>query len=323
MERYVFSGSLTDEMKELLENMPDFEPLDILNTQIDRGTCDKLMSWKADGFCRWFLLDSGAFSIHTQKCPQRFLPENGGVDFYIEYINEKDDLIDVCAQLDTIPGKFGLPKSPEDYENSAQGSWDNFLYMRSKIKSPNKVMPVYHMGEDIKYLGRMLDYEDEHGKLEWVGISPANDRSKEDRMIFLGNVYDYIKKSNNPEVKTHVYGFTSLDAMSKYPCTTADSITHRLLSGYAKIISYDHGIISVSKRDRTSKAKSNWSFVDCADEYNLNRLKQEAESMNLTIEQLQESVSARVAFNIKNIQRLVKTKYKYKSSNLVRQRKLF
>lgn len=317
MEKYVFSGSLTNEMKELLEAMPDFEPLDMLVSQVDRSTVRTVIQWRKEGFCRWFFVDSGAFSVHTGKaqCTQ---------DDYIEYLNSIDGDFDVCAQLDTIPGKFGQPKSKEDYIESAEKSWENFLYMRSKLKSPEKVMPVSHFGEDTKYLKRMLEWKDENGKqLEYIGLSPANDATKDERMLYLRNMYDIIHKSSNPNVKTHIYGFTSLDAMSKFPCFSADSITHRLLSGYCKLITREWGIISVSNRDRTSKAKSNWSFIQCADEFNLNKLKEEAAGMNLTLEQLQTSVSARVVFNIKNIQYLSKTKYKYHESNLVRPKKLF
>lgn len=317
MEKYVFSGSLTKEMRDMLESCDDFEPLDILVSQVDRGSVRQVIEWKREGFCRWFFCDSGAYSVHTGKW-------KGTVDDYIEFLNEISDDMDVCAQLDTIPGKFRQPKTPEDYVESANKSWENFLYMRSKLKCPEKLMPVSHMGESLESFMRMLEWEDENGKmLEYIGLSPANDRSKEDRMLYLQNMYDAIKKSKNPNVKTHIYGFTSLDAIAKFPCYSADSITHRLLSGYAKIITSFQGIVSVSKRDRTSKAKSNWSFIDGADEYNLKRLADEAKSMNLTIEQLQNSVSARVVFNIKNIQRLIKTKYAYHEGNTTRSKKLF
>lgn len=317
MEKYVFSGSLTTEMKDLLEAMSDFEPLDMLVSQVDRSTVKQLIEWRKCGFCRWLFIDSGAFSYHTGKW-------KGTVDDYIEFLNSIDGDFDVCAQLDTIPGHFGQPKKPEDYVESAEKSWENYLYMRTKVKSPEKVMPVSHMGESIESFKRMLEWKDENGNhLDYIGLSPANDRSKEDRMLYLQNMYDIIKKSSNPNVKTHIYGFTSLDAMSKFPCYSADSITHRLLSGYAKLITKDFGIISVSKRDRTSRAKSNWSFVDGADDFNLDKLKEEAASMNLTLDQLQESVAARVVFNIKNIQRLTKTKYAYHPDNLSKQKRLF
>ena len=61
MEKYVFSGSLTDSMHDMLLAMPDFEPLDILVSQIDRSAIKKAIKWKHEGFCRWLFIDSGAY----------------------------------------------------------------------------------------------------------------------------------------------------------------------------------------------------------------------------------------------------------------------
>ena len=317
MEKYVFSGSLTEEMHDMLINMPNFEPLDILITQLDRSAIKKTIQWKHEGFCRWLFIDSGAFSVHTGKA-------NTTADEYIDYINSIDDDIDVCAQLDTIPGKFGQPKSKEDYEESARKSWENFLYMRQKLKSPHKVMPVFHFGEDFKALENMLNWTDENGNhLDYIGISPANDASQDDKNAYLQNVADVIKASCNPNVKTHLYGMTSLDALSKYPCYSADSISHRLISGYAKVLSENFGVISISKKSRTVKSKSNMSFVETADEYNMKKLKDEIEALGFTLEQIQESSSARVAMTMHNIQKLIKTKYRYKEGNIKRSRRLF
>jgi len=317
MDKYVFSGSLTDEMHDMLLGMPDFEPLDILVSQLDRSAIKKTIQWKREGFCRWLFIDSGAFSIHTGNA-------NTTVDEYIEYLNSIDDDIDVFAQLDTIPGKFGQPKSREDYEESARKSWENYLYMRERVKSPSKLMPVFHFGEDFSALNNMLTWRDENGDhLDYIGISPANDATQGEKNIYLQEVADFIRASENPHVKTHLYGMTSLDALSKYPCYSADSISHRLISGYAKILSKHFGIISVSKRSRTSATKSNMSFVDIADEHNLNILKQEIEELGFTLEQIQESSSARVAFTMHNIQKLIKTKYAYKETRVKRARRLF
>ena len=317
MEKYVFSGSLTDEMHDMLINMPEFEPLDILITQLDRSAIKKAIQWKQEGFCRWLFIDSGAFSVHTGKA-------NTTADEYIEYINSIDEYVDVCAQLDTIPGRFGQPKSKEDYAESAKKSWENFLYMRTKLKSPHKVMPVFHFGEDFSALENMLNWTDENGDhLDYIGISPANDAPQADKNAYLQNVADVIKASCNPNVKTHLYGMTSLDALSKYPCYSADSISHRLVAGYAKVLSAHFGVISVSKKSRTAKTKSNMSFVETADELNMKKLTDEIESLGFTLEQIQESSSARVVMTMYNIQKLIKTKYKYEASNVKRSRKLF
>lgn len=317
MEKYVFSGSLTDEMHDMLLAMPDFEPLDILISQLDRSAIKKAIQWKHEGFCRWLFIDSGAFSIHTGNA-------NTTADEYIEYLNSIDGDIDVFAQLDKIPGQFQKPKSKEDYEESARLSWENFLYMRSRVKSPHKLMPVFHYGEDFSVLQKMLSWRDDDGNmLDYIGISPANDVNQQAKNVYLNEVANTIKTSGNPNVKTHLYGMTSLDALSKYPCYSADSISHRLISGYAKILSEHFGIISVSKRTRTSATKSNLSFVDTADEYNMKILKDEIEALGFTLEQIQDSSSARVAMTMHNIQKMIKTRYAYREDRVKRSKKLF
>ena len=329
--RYVFSGSLTNTMHDLILEMPNFEPFDILVSQVDRSSLKKFIQWKREGFCRWLFCDSGAFSVHTGK-------KSVTQDEYIQYMNEIDSDIDIFAQLDVIPGEFGKPKSEQDYIESAEQSWTQFLYQRSRIPNKKKLMPVYHFGEDTKYLKRMLEYIDEDGdRLDYIGLSPANDASVEDRKLYLQNMYDIIRASHNPNVKTHVYGFTSLDAMSKFPCYSADSCTHRLLCGYNKIVSKEFGIISTSKRPRSMRVKSNLSFVECADEYNLEKLRNELYDLNVTtdlakkygyevddvLDWVSEDNNIRVAITMKNIQTLYATKYRYQESNLVSQKKLF
>lgn len=317
MDKYVFSGSLTNEMHDILKAHPKFKPLDILTTQIDRAGVRQAIEYKKEGFCRWFFLDSGAFSVHTGKA-------HTTLDEYIDYVNSIDEYIDVCAQLDTIPGKFGKEKSPEDYVYSANKSWEDFLYMREHVKSPEKVMPIWHYKESFEALDRILNWKDESGKLlDYIGISPANDVSQSNKNVYLKEVYDHIKKSKNPNVKTHLYGMTSLDALSKFPCYSADSVSHRLISGYNKILTKNFGVISLSDRARTSKTKSNMSFLQTADDYNLSILKKEVEDMGFTVEKLKESSSARVCFTMLTIQELVATRYAHKETNLVRSRKLF
>ena len=317
MERYVFSGSLTNSMHDMLTAMPDFEPLDILVSQIDRSAIQKVIEWKKEGFCRWLFIDSGAFSVHTGNAKIT-------ADEYIEYINSIDEYVDVFAQLDKIPGTFQQPKTPEDYVESARLSWENFLYMRERVKSPHKLMSVHHQGESMGELARRLEWRDENGQqLDYIGLSPSNDRSQKDKDVYLRNCTDIIRSSSNPLVKTHLYGMTSLDSLSKYPCYSSDSISHRLIAAYNKILSPTFGVVSVSKRPRTSTVKSNLSFIETADEYNLNILKKEVEDCGLTLEQIQEDSSARVVFTMHSIQKLIKTKYKYNESNFKRAKKFF
>lgn len=317
MEKYTFSGSLTDEMHDMLVSNPNFEPLDILISQLDRSAIKKTIEWKRQGFCRWLFIDSGAFSVHTGKAKCT-------VDEYIAYLNSIDDDIDVFAQLDTIPGQFGKPKTPEDYAESARKSWENYLYMRERVKSPHKLMPVFHFGESFDALKNMLEWKDENGDhLDYIGLSPANDAPMQLKDIYLRNCANIIASSSNPHVKTHLYGYTSLEGLSKLPCYSADSISHRLISGYAKILSRNFGVISVSKRARTASSKSNLSFIETADEYNLSVLENELADLGFTLEEVQESPSARVVVNMLNIQYLIKHDYKYDDNKQKRPKKLF
>ena len=329
--RYVFSGSLTMRMHDMLLDMRDFEPLNILVAQEDRSGLNQAIKWKHEGFCQWLFCDSGAYSVHTGKL-------HVTQDEYVEFINSISDEIDVFAQLDTIPGKFKQPKSPEDYVKSAEDSWANFLHMRESVKDKHKVMPVFHFGEDTKYLKRMLEFRDEAGdQLDYIGLSPANDASVQARMLYLKDMYDIIRESPNPNVKTHVYGFTSLNAMSKFPCYSADSISHRLISGYNKILTQNFGIISVTRQPRSVKNKSNLSFLETADAYNLNLLRSEFKDFGIDLDfakkygfeggdildWIPDDNNIRVAFTMKTIQKLIQTTYKYKPANLVSQKKLF
>lgn len=330
MDKYVFSGSIRPFVHDKLMSLPDFEPLDALVTQLDRGEINTLIKYKEDGFCRWLFIDSGAFSIHTGKAkfPTKGVKDptfRDWEDNYIEYLNSIDEHFDVCAQLDTIPGKFQQPKKPEDYVESAQKSWENYLYMRSKVKSPEKVMPVFHYGEDLSALKNMLEWRAEDGsKLDYIGISPANDASQEEKDIYIAQCNDIIAKSSNPNVKTHLYGMTSLQSLAKNKCYSADSVSHRLQAAYGKIVSPTFGVISTSMRVRQDNNKSGAAFEYFASQHDCDIVTNELASCGLTWEDVRENADARTAFNIWGIQQLVKTKYKYDDSHRVKKpKKLF
>ena len=133
-------------------------------------------------------VDSGAFSAHTKGAEI-------DVDAYIEYLNAYDDTISICAQLDKIPGEFGKPKTKEQLLEAPELSWENYLYMYPKMKSPEKLLPIFHQGEDFKHLHRMLNHEP---KIEYMGISPANDLTTASKERWINECFKIIKASKNP-----------------------------------------------------------------------------------------------------------------------------
>ena len=155
-QHYIFSGTLTESMVEYLLNAPQFEPIDVLVSQLDRSGVKKMLEYIDRGLAKSIFIDSGAYSEHSQGIKI-------DVDEYIEYVNNLDDKIIAVAQVDHIPGVFKQPKKPEDYVESAELSWNNFLYMYPKMKSPEKLIAVFHQGESFEHLGRMLAWKDPNG----------------------------------------------------------------------------------------------------------------------------------------------------------------
>ena len=302
IERYVFSGSLTRDMVEYLKKIPDFKPIDVLVSQVDKSGCKNMLEYLQEGVVKSFLLDSGAYSVHKGNA-------NPTVDEYIDYANSMDKYCWGIAQLDTIPGEFGKAKTPEDYVKSAEGSWENYLYMRPKMISPEKLIPVFHQGEDVKYLLRMIDWRGPNGeKVDCIGLSPSNDRAQKDKNIYLANMYDVIANSSNPKIKTHLFGCTSFSALLQFPCYSADSISHRLQAAYVKCMTRKWSIVSISDKTRSSKTKSNYNFLEVCDKQTYKEFEALANSYNLTIEQLKTEPSARVVFNIMEIQKALETR---------------
>ena len=80
-QRYIFSGNLTDTMVEYLKRVPEFEPIDVLVSQLDRSSIDQMIRYKEEGVVKSLFIDSGAYSHYTGKV--KYID----VDEYIEYVD--------------------------------------------------------------------------------------------------------------------------------------------------------------------------------------------------------------------------------------------
>ena len=190
-------------------------------------------------------IDSGAFSAHTKG-------KVVDVDDYINFMNEIDQYVHVFAQVDKIPGVFGKPKTPEQLASAPKESWDNYLYMKDRVKSVDKLLPVFHQGEDFYWLRNMLEFTHEDGHhIPYIGISPANDVSVKEKTKWLVEVFRVIKNSSNPDVKTHAFGMTSLHLLEQFPFTSADSTTWVMTAANGNVLT-KHGTIRVSEQTKSS-----------------------------------------------------------------------
>lgn len=231
-------------------------------------------------------IDSGAFSAHTKGIEI-------DVDEYIDYLNANDDALTIYAQVDKIPGVFGKPKTLEQLAEAPKLSWENYLYMAPKLKSKDKLLPVFHQGEEFKWLKNMLEYTDENGKhIPYIGVSPANDVSTKDRDDWLIKVYDMIARSSNPNVKTHGLGVTSLRLLEKYPFTSADS-TGWIMTAVNGMIFSPKGSILISEVTKDNPK----NFVHLG-KYEQQEILKYIESKGFTYEQLSTDYKQREFFNI-------------------------
>ena len=307
-QHYIFSGSLSNAMVENLMKTEKFEPMDVLVSQLDRSGVNGMLENIKKGIVKSLFIDSGAYSIHSgAKKIANDEEFNAFVDEYLDYVNSLDDHIIAVAQVDHIPGVFKQPKRPEDYDESAELSWKNFLYMYPKMKSPEKLIAVFHQGENFKYLDRMLEWEDSNGnKLPYIGISPSNDRSVGEKDIYLNEVYEHIAKSSNPNVHTHLFGYTSLPGLPKFPWYSCDSVSHRLRSAYNKVFTNQWGTISFS-RTRDARTKNDMCFVDVCDDKTRKELTELIEGYGFTIDDMINNNAARVVVDICEVQKYVRT----------------
>ena len=78
----------------------------------------------------------------------------------------------------------------------------------------------------------------------------------------------------------------------------------------------------MSKRARTTKSKSNRSFIELADADTLKEFEQFLDKFGVTIDEISENSSARCAICIYEIQQFLKEN-PYKPENLTRSKRLF
>jgi len=178
------------------------------------------------------ILDSGAFSAWTKF-------KAIDLDDYIAFINQHKDLVDFYINLDVIPGNFGRIPTAEEVEESALAGIKNLEYMESKGLKP---MPVFHQGEELKYLTIYI----EKG-YDYIGISPANDRSTKDKIQWLDGIFEFISDDKGfPTIKTHGFGVTALEIMFRYPWFSVDSASWAFTGAFGSILIPIKNLLGIS-----------------------------------------------------------------------------
>lgn len=162
-------------------------------------------------------LDSGAFSAFTQK-------DAIDLDEYIDFVKEHKDKLEVYVVLDVI--------------GDAEASWRNQAKME---KAGLRPLPVYHIGEPLRYLQRCIDgYE--YFCIGTTAVSVGGGMNT--RVPFVDRCFSIICDTPDrmPKAKVHGLGMMHPDFIWKYPWYSVDASTWKLNTGY--------GIIFVPSRHR-------------------------------------------------------------------------
>ena len=197
-------------------------------------------------------IDSGAYPAWTRGA-------GIDVDEYITWINERADYIDLFGQVDVIPGDKIHGATTQQVIEAAEKTWENYLYMRERVKYPERLLYTFHVGEPIQYLERALEWKDPQGNLiPYIALGGMVGKSESIRRSFLDNCFDAIRRSSNPNVKVHAFGMTTFKLLSNYPITSADS-TAWIMTGANGGIMTDVGVITVSEQQ--SNQSSHYSHL--------------------------------------------------------------
>jgi hypothetical protein len=170
------------------------------------------------------------------------------IDKYLEHLNKYKDIIWRGVNLDVIPGEQGSVPTEEQIIEAAEQGWKNYKYLKERGWD---TIHVYHQGEPIWVLNRMLD------ECDYIGVSPCNDSSEKAKMEWLDISFRHIMNydySKNPRIqkgqiiKTHGFAVTSKRLVERYPWYTVDSSSYSLTAAMGNILTR-YGRIYVSDQN--------------------------------------------------------------------------
>lgn len=302
-----FAGYYSDEIEDIIMQNGYNKLLSNINER--KGIARYVEAKKNGSFKGKLLIDSGAFSVHKSG-------KTVDLEDYINFLNENHEWLDYYIQLDDIPGKWGVPRTKEELLASPPKTWENYLYMRSRLIEPDKLLPVFHQGEDYKYLKQMLEYRDENGKkIEYLCISSNKDLDAKKRYEWYKHCYEVIERSSNPNVKVHSLGTQSEKHCELLPFTSVDATSWIMTAANGNLYS-KWGTITIS--DRQLGKKEN---IINKNSYNI--FKQHIEEKGFTWEDLQTKSSERIRWNMLYLGEWARNEREYKGPKTFKSGRLF
>ena len=170
------------------------------------------------------LLDSGAYSVWNV----------GGVvdlDRYIQFCKDHPG-VSYYVSLDVIIGKKGddRTKRADAVEASCQESWSNYQKMISVLPI-EKVIPVFHRGENFKWLEKYLKFG-----CPYIGFGQIGTGGGEGQGHYLDQIRKFVCGADGrPVVKTHGFAVTAYELMLSFPWHSVDSASWIRAGSYCDV----------------------------------------------------------------------------------------
>lgn len=159
-------------------------------------------------------LDSGAFTADTKN-------KTIALDRYAEFIHQHGKIFSAIANLDVI-GDTGAK------------SWDNLKALQA---NGCKVIPVFHMNDDLVYLKRMLDAD--YPVIALGGLVDSSYKALRNWLDFIWSTY-LIDKEANPLRRVHGFGLADIKLMQRYPWFSIDAASWALTGIYGGCVFFKH-----------------------------------------------------------------------------------
>lgn len=288
---YYMSGAYNQELKRSL-NVDQ-----LFSVYLEKRLIIDTINYKKDHpeYTARIMVDSGAFSFYQQsKKKGHILTDQEMYDYtddYLKFLNEYGQDLEVFVGVDSVPDPDNV--NP-DY---ARKTWENYLYMYDRLKPEirHKLIPVFHFGEDFKWLKNMLEYVHADGThLDYIGLAISLEGTTKVRINWANACRKMINESSNPNVKTHAFGVGVKSVLDHIDVTSTDATSWVKRAAYGMISINDKTIyvseIQEQKLNGHHYSERNAAYRDSVEDI--------IKSRGFTLEELKTDPYARAKFNI-------------------------
>lgn len=277
---YYFSGMSYQDMKRRLN-------VDQLFSQWhERKGIESLIEYKKEHpeHTGRIMVDSGSFTAYTKGV-------HIDVDDYLKFIDKIGDYVTVFVAVDDVPDPMNM-----DY-TKAETTWNNYLYMAERVRPElrDKLIPVFHYGEDFKWLRNMLEYKHPDGShIKYIGLAISLEGTKKVRINWGRECMRVIAESSNPNVMTHAFGVGVKSVLDNITVTSTDATSWVKRAAYGMISIDDYSIhVSEVMKNRADDRYLGQQSIALQEDV-LKRIKDKG----FTLEELEQDSGKRAEFNI-------------------------